>query len=398
MPKIHLVPLALYLYVAGRFVLPLPLAAEWRWLAALILLAIAQQHLVVRTFFGSLASPELPAPILAALGWLFGAFILLAAFLLLRDFVTVLLWLFGQAGLPLGFSVSGARWGVGGCVAALVVSGFAVWRAIRVPDVRTMEIRLARLPVELDGMRLVQISDLHASKLFQAPWVRAVVNKANALDPDLILMTGDLIDGGFEKRAADVAPLRDLKGRRGVFAITGNHEYYGGYAEWMEAFGRLGMRVLLNDHVVIGKNGASVVLAGITDSAASRFAKPTPDIQKALSGAPENAPIILMAHRPDGAGAAAEAGVDLQLSGHTHGGQMPGVRFLARRFNAGFVSGLYRIGGMQLYVSNGTGLWDGFPIRIGAPSEITEIVLRSDPNVDAAPVAVTTGHVRPGTS
>lgn len=387
MPTIHLVPLALYLYVVWRFVFPLPLATEWKWLVALALLAIAQQHLVIRKFFGGLASPEMPSAVLAGLGWLFGAFVLLAAFLLLKDVVAVLLWLLGKSGLFSGISVSGIRWGLGACVAALMISGFGVWQAMRVPAVRTVEIRLAKLPAELDGLKLVQISDLHASSLFQAPWVRAVVDKANALDPDLIMMTGDLVDGKLAQRTADVAPLRDLKARHGVFAVTGNHEYYADHAEWMDAFDKLGLRMLLNEHTVIGKNGTAVVLAGITDSAASRFAKPVPDVQNALAGAPENTVTILMAHRPGHAGAAAEAGADLQLSGHTHGGQMPGIRFLARRFNSGFVSGVYRIDDMKLYVSNGTGLWGGFPIRIGTPSEITQIVLRTDSNGEPAQFA-----------
>lgn len=387
MPVFHLVPFVIFLYVGWRFVLPLPFAPEWRWLAALALLAVSQQHLVIRTFFGSLASPELPSGVIAFLGWLFGAFIILAGFLLLKDIVALALLLLGKVGVAHGWSVADIRWAYGAGIAALALSAFGVWQAIRLPDVRTVDIRLAGLPAELDGLRLVQISDLHASSLFRTSWVRAVVEKTNALDADLILMTGDVADGTTARRAADVAPLRDLKARHGVFAITGNHEYYSGHADWMDALDRLGMRVLLNEHAVIGQNGRSLVLAGITDSAAIRFARPAPDLGKALSGAPADAVTILMAHRPEGAEAAAAAGVDLQLSGHTHGGQMPGVRSLAEHFNEGLVSGLYRIGGMQLYVSNGTGLWGGFPIRIGTPSEITQIVLRSDSNSETAQLA-----------
>ena len=379
MPVIHLVPFAIFLYVGWRFVLPLPFAPEWKWLAALVLLAVSQQHLVVRTFFGSLASPELPSSVIAFIGWLFGAFIVLAAFLLLKDAVAVGLFVLEKAGVAQGWSVSDIRWTYGAGIAALALSGFGVWQGIRVPDVRTVDIRLAGLPAELDGLKLVQISDLHASNLFREGWVRAVVEKTNRLDADLILLTGDVADGTPTRRAADVAPLRDLKARQGVFAITGNHEYYSGHGAWMDAFGQLGMRVLQNEHAVVGQNGRSVVVAGITDSAASRFKKPVPNLEETLSGAPAGAPIILMAHRPEGAAAAAAAGVALQLSGHTHGGHMPGVRTLAKRFNEGLVSGLYTIGTMQLYVSNGTGLWGGFPIRIGTPSEITQIVLRTDP-------------------
>lgn len=373
----HVIPFAIFLYVAWRFVLPLPGPAAWKGLAALALLAIAQQHLIVRTFFGSLASPELPYPVLVAVGWLFGAFILLAALLLLKDAAAVLLLLAAKAGLSAGISVSGVGWALGAAVAAIVLSAFGVWQAVRVPDVRTVDIAIPGLPAELDGLRLVQISDLHASRLFPAPWVEAVVDKANALDTDVILMTGDQADGPTARRATDVAPLKGLKARHGVFAITGNHEYYSGHAAWMAALEDLGMRVLMNEHVVIGKNGRSLVLAGITDNAALGFSLTAPDIGAALAGAPKDAPVVLMAHRPPGAARHAEAGVNLQLSGHTHGGQIPGIRELARHFNEGFVSGLYTVGGMQLYVSNGTGLWPGFPLRLGAPSEITQIVLRA---------------------
>lgn len=373
----HVIPLVLFLYVAWRFVLPLPAPAALKGLAALALLAIAQQHLIVRAFFGSLASPELPAPVLVAVGWLFGAFILLAAFLLLKDAAALLLLLAAKAGLSAGFSVSGPAWTLGAGAAALAFSAFGVWQGVRVPDVRTVDIAIPGLPAELDGLSLVQISDLHASRLFPAPWVAAVVEKANALDADVILLTGDQADGPTDRRAEEVAPLAGLKARHGVFAITGNHEYYSGHAAWMAALGDLGLRVLENEHVVIGANGRSLVLAGVTDAAALGFSLAAPDIAAALAGAPADAPVVLMAHRPPGAAAHARAGVDLQLSGHTHGGQMPGIKALARRFNEGFVSGLYAVEGMRLYVSNGTGLWPGFPLRLGAPAEITRIVLRA---------------------
>ncbi len=373
----HVIPLALFLYVAWWFVPALPVGPVGKGLAAMALLAIAQQHLIVRAFFGGLASPELPTPVLLAVGWLFGAFILLAGVLLLKDVVALLLLLAVKAGLPAGLSLAGPGWALGAAAAALVVSAFGVWQAIRVPDVRTVEIPLAALPAELDGMSLVQISDLHASRLLTRPWVEAVVGKANALDADLILMTGDQADGPAARRAGDVAPLAGLKARHGVFAITGNHEYYSGYAAWMAALAGLGMRVLENEHVVIGANGRSLVLAGVTDAAASGFSLAPPDIAAALAGAPADAPVVLMAHRPPGAALHAGAGVDLQLSGHTHGGQIPGLKALARRFNEGFVSGLYAVGDMRLYVSNGTGLWPGFPLRLGSPAEITQIVLRA---------------------
>ena len=320
---------------------------------------------------------------LAALGWLFGTLILLAAFLFLKDVGLIACLVLRKAGCPLNLPFSVSQWNGLFGLFALLLSAIGVWQSVRVPDVRTVEIALARLPAELDGLRVVQLSDLHASRLLQAPWVRAVVEKTNALNPDLILITGDLIDGTPESRAADVLPLQDLWARQGVFAIPGNHEYYASNPQWLSAFGDLGMRMLLNEHVVINEKGRNLVVAGITDRAAERTAAPMPDLQAALDGTPKDTPIILMAHRPDSARANADAGVDLQLSGHTHGGQVLGLHYIAQYVNDGLVSGLCRIGDMQLYVSNGTGLWNGFPVRLGRPAEITQFVLRAPLNAQS---------------
>ena len=374
---IHLIPGLICAYVLWRFVWPLPIRSGSKWLLGLAILLVSQHHLIGRTFFGTLASPEMPFAVLVVLGWLFGAYILLAVFLLFKDAAAILFLLLRKAGIGFSFSFSTARTSGIMLGSALALSGFGVWQAVRVPNVRTVEVVLPRLPAELDGFRLVQLTDLHVSRLYQAPWVKAVVEKTNALNPDLILMTGDLIDGTPQERADDVSPLRDLKAREGVFAVPGNHEYYAEYQPWLSAFSSLGLRMLLNEHVVGPARGQALVIAGVTDRAAARFGAPLPDIQAALSGAPRDAVTILLDHQPRGARTNAGAGVDLQLSGHTHGGQIPGIHCITRAVNGGFVSGIYTVGGMQLYVSRGAGLWPGLPLRLGLPSEITEIVLRS---------------------
>jgi predicted MPP superfamily phosphohydrolase len=173
--------------------------------------------------------------------------------------------------------------------------------------------------------------------------------------------------------------LVELGARDGVVAIPGNHEYYAEYVNWLKTFDRLGLRMLLNGHTTIELGGQSLVLAGITDAAASRVGQPLPAIDAALAGVPPSATVILLSHRPVGAARHAQAGARLQLSGHTHGGQILGPHLLTQWANEGYVSGMYRVGGMQLYVSNGAGLWNGFPIRLGRPSEITRIVLRAAP-------------------
>jgi len=257
------------------------------------------------------------------------------------------------------------------------LSLLGVWQAIRVPDVKNIEVTVPHLPAQMDGLRLVQLSDLHASRLLQAPWMQAVVEKTNALQPDLIVITGDLVDGTPQARAADVQPLQQLSARYGVFAIPGNHEYYVDYVHWLPAFEQLGLHMLLNEQVLVTHNGRQLVLAGITDKAASTSRLPLPDVAASLRDAPQDAPVILLSHRPIGALANARQGVGLQLSGHTHGGQILGPHLLAQWANQGFVSGLYDVQGMQLYVSNGTGLWNGFPIRLGRAAEITHITLRA---------------------
>ncbi|MDP9839759.1 putative MPP superfamily phosphohydrolase [Neorhizobium huautlense] len=191
----------------------------------------------------------------------------------------------------------------------------------------------------------------------------------------MTVITGDFIDGRLKDRRDDVAPLASLRARDGVFAIPGNHEYYFGYESWMRHDANMGIRMLLNNHSVIERGNDKLVLAGLTDLAARGSAFLQPDLDAALHGAPQ-APIILLEHQPGMARRSASAGVALQLSGHTHGGMVLGLDRIVARANDGFVSGLYQIDGMQLYVNNGTGLWPGFALRIGRPSELTVFTLK----------------------
>lgn len=373
----HVVSGLIALYVIWRFVLPLPWQRPGKIVLACLLFLVAEHHLVTRTFFGTMSSPEVPATVLLVLGWAFGTLILLAALLLLRDVLGGLTRPLSRRMSDVLFGSSGLRLALG--VFAAVLAGIGVWQAVRVPEVRTVEIQLPGLPAALDGFTVVQLTDLHASRLLQGPWMEAVVARANALSPDLTLVTGDLVDGTPEARADDVRPLADLQARHGVFAIPGNHEYYAEYRGWMAVFARLGLRMLPNAHVVLPVGDSTLVVAGVTDPVAARFGLPEPDIDAALANAGERDVTILMSHRPVGAHAYAQAGADLQLSGHTHGGQVLGLHLITQLANEGYVSGLYEVGAMQLYVSNGAGLWNGFPIRLGQPSEITQLVLRAIP-------------------
>lgn len=177
-------------------------------------------------------------------------------------------------------------------------------------------------------------------------------------------------------RAESVAELRRLRARHGVLACAGNHEYYSGFKAWTEIFSDLGMSMLLNSHQVLGIRGQELVLVGVTDPVASRFNLPEPDLAAALAGTPDGAVRILLDHRPGNAARNARNRMDLQLSGHTHGGHAPGLSTVVPLFNKGYVRGWYRVAGMPLYVSSGAGLWNGFPLRVGVPSEIALIALR----------------------
>jgi predicted MPP superfamily phosphohydrolase len=360
-----------WLVVVSRFLLPLPWHLSLKVPVAVILLGASQYHLFSRLSSGSVFAPEFPRPLVIAFNLLLSTVLLLAVFQIALDIVTMAL-----AVVTGHFPVVAAEMRYGMGAVAIGLSAYGVYQSIRVPPLKDVEIAIPGLPQALDGYRLVQLTDLHISRLFPATWAEAVVARANALDADLIVMTGDLIDGDVAHRRLDVAPIAKLRARDGVFAIPGNHEYFFDYAAWMREYKRLNLAPLLNSHVVIHRGDAALVIAGVTDRSAAHFGETPPDLAQAIAGAPKQAPIILLDHQPMLAAKAAEAGIALQLSGHTHGGMVVGLDRMVARGNNGYVSGLYRIGGMQLYVNNGTGLWPGFAQRLGVMSELTRITLR----------------------
>ncbi|HLS42938.1 MAG TPA: metallophosphoesterase [Paenalcaligenes sp.] len=373
----HLVTGLTALYVIWSYVRLLSWPRRPKSLLSLVVLLVAEHHLITRTFFGTMASPELPFIVIALLGCAFGALIILACMLLVRDIVGVLWYLGSRFRSQAWVASPTLLYGMG--VVALTLAAVGVWNAVRVPAVKTVELHVPKLAQEFDGFTVVQLTDLHASRLLQRPWMQAVVDKTNALNPDLTVLTGDMIDGSPAARANDVPPLGDLQATYGVYAIPGNHEYYVDYVDWLPVFDELGLRLLFNEHVVIEKNNQRLILAGITDATAASFGQLVPDVQAALQGVDKADPVLLLSHRPTEAKTSAAAGADIQLSGHTHGGQMLGLHWLVKRANDGYVSGLYQVDDMQLYVSNGAGLWNGFPLRLGRPSEITQFILRASP-------------------
>ena len=369
---IRLIPSLPALYVAARVVWPSPWPLAVKLAATVLLIAASQFHLWSRLSSGSVFAPEFPRPVVILFNGAFGALALAAPMLLALDAVALVGW-----AVPGGGWAVPLAWRYAAVLAALVLAALAVAQAVRVPPLKDVTVAIPDLPPAFDGYTLLHLSDLHLSRLFPAPWAEAVVTRANALRTDLIVVTGDFIDGALASRRDDVAPLRALTAPDGVWAVPGNHEYFFDYEAWMRHLGGMGIRMLVNAHTVLQREGGALVLAGVTDRSAPATGHPGPDLAAALAGAPAKAPVVLLDHQPGNAAKAAAQGVRLQLSGHTHGGMIRGLDRLVARGNAGFVSGAYRVGGMVLYVSNGTALWPGFALRLGRPSELTRITLRA---------------------
>ena len=305
---------------------------------------------------------------LTAMGFFSSLFVLT----LLRDLVLLGAYLF--------LSAEHARlWVEPSAQATLYLSLFVTLAGLviarRRPGVVEIKIPVVDLPLALHGFSIAQISDVHVGPTIKRGFVEGVVRRVNELKADLIAVTGDLVDGSVQQLSAHTAPLAGLTARHGAYFVTGNHEYYSGERAWTEEIRRLGLRVLKNEHVVLKHDGASLILAGVTDYSAHHFdPAQRSDPAAALRGAPLDAGAkVLLAHQPSSAMAAANAGYDVQISGHTHGGQFWPWNLFVHFFQP-FSSGLHRLKNLWIYVSRGTGYW-GPPNRFGVPSEITRIRL-----------------------
>jgi len=311
----------------------------------------------------------------AALAWIglvcMGLFSSLFVLTALRDVALLLAtgaaMLWPAAVVPASLATPSAR---AVAIAAVLVTLWGFANARRIARVVRVDVPIAGLPDALDGFTIAQVSDVHVGPTIKRPYVEAIVDAVNRLDVDLVAVTGDLVDGSVRELAEDVAPLAGLRAKEGVFFVTGNHEYYSGAPAWVHELRRLGLTVLMNEHVVVRRNDARLVVAGVTDFSAGHFDRSeASDPAAALAGSPRGAVRLLLAHQPRSAAAAEAAGFDLQLSGHTHGGQFLPWNFLVR-LQQPFTAGLHRWRRMWVYTSRGTGYW-GPPKRFGAPSEIT---------------------------
>jgi uncharacterized protein len=338
-------------YVWLRFVDAAHLPRPWHVLATIAIVVFAPSlpvaTMVLRRLPRATAKPYI---------WLAYTWFGFAVYLLVAAAVTHLVCAI-TGGDPRTAAIAGV-----GAAAATVVYGLV--HVATGPIVRRVRVPLAKLPARAEGYTSVQLTDVHIGPILGDHFAAKVTAKVNALAPDLIVITGDLVDGRLDELRRHVEPLRDLKARDGVYAVTGNHEYYWNANAWLEHLRSLGIRILRNQRVTIRE---AFELAGVDDSSA------TEDVPRALAGRDAALPVVLLAHHPRTIARAVAAGVDLQLSGHTHGGQLLPLGWLSRLFEP-HVAGLARFGATWLYVSEGTGFW-GPPMRVGTSSEIALLTL-----------------------
>ncbi|MGR6322794.1 metallophosphoesterase [Micromonospora soli] len=256
------------------------------------------------------------------------------------------------------------------------VTGYGVRTAMGPPRLDRVQIPLAKLPRSMDGLRIATVSDIHLGPLRGRSHTERIVAMINRMDADLVAVVGDLVDGSVAELGTAAEPLRDLRFRYGSFFVTGNHEYYSGVEEWVREVDRLGLRVLQNERQEIRARGGVLDLAGVNDVTAAGTGLAAPaDYAAALGDRDPSRPVVLLAHQPVAAHEAAKFGVDLQLSGHTHGGQMAPFNLLVK-LQQPVVSGLGEVDGTKVYVTNGAGFW-GPPVRVGAPPQVTLVELRA---------------------
>jgi predicted MPP superfamily phosphohydrolase len=356
----------LHAYVATRIAPDLP---GGLWPALFIALVVASALLMP---MGLLARRVRTQPLSDRLAWAgslaMGLFSSLFVLTLARDAVLLLAWLAALSGIagPTAVAVP---------LLALAITAWGFVNARRTAAIVAVDVPITDLPAALHGFTIAQISDIHVGPTIKHAYLRRIVEAVNALGADMVAVTGDLVDGSVRELGAHVAPLAGLASRHGTFFVTGNHEYYSGAPAWVAELRRLGVRVLMNEHVVLEHGEGWLVVAGVTDHSAHHFdPAQRSDPVAAIAGAPAHARVrVLLAHQPRSAEGAEQAGFHLQLSGHTHGGQfLPWNLFV--RLQQPFTAGLHRLRRLWVYTSRGTGYW-GPPKRFGAPSEITHLRL-----------------------
>lgn len=379
-----LLTLSAALYVIIRAVLPLK--SKWYIKALLALATVAAAgkfHLLYFIEGENFFSPVLPAGVIWGGSWLFCAVMCFSLLLLAADIVRLplylLLWLLHRK--------PAVRWhrlsmltNVGMLILSLALTGWGTWCGVRAPEVHHLTLELPVRAEDAAPVRLVQLTDLHADSTKDADFYRDIVRRTNELAPDIVVITGDFADGTVQDCGYALQPLAELNAPMGIFAVTGNHDYFWNRdgKNWTDYLSGLGLRFIDDQaHELCLPAGDGkfkrLLLLGARDPMSHRTGRPPLPLTELCRNASSPSPSVLLAHQPGIAPEAADLGVELQLSGHTHGGQFPGLQSLVARKNRGYVHGLYRVGNMQLYVSAGTSLWTPVCMRLGVPSEITLI-------------------------
>ena len=356
---------ALHIFIGWQILPALPVSTPMKWLGGIWLLL---SFLLIPA--GLLASFIKRQPLSDRLAWIgmlaMGMFSSLLMLTLLRAIIMVVSAWFDVPAADLSAITACAV-----PLLATVSTLLGLFNARRLAKVVRVDVPISQLPTGLHGFTIAQISDIHVGPTIKHGYLNAIVTRVNTLGADVIAVTGDLVDGSVSRLASHTAPLADLKAQHGVYFVTGNHEYYSNADAWIAEVRRLGLIVLMNEHVVLDHQGESILLAGVTDFGAHHFDEShRSDPHLAIRGAKGDVGIkLLLAHQPRSAEAAADAGFDLQLSGHTHGGQFfPWNLFVP--LQQPFTAGLNKLRNLWVYTSRGTGYW-GPPKRIWAPSEIT---------------------------
>ncbi|WPB80858.1 metallophosphoesterase [Archangium violaceum] len=371
-----------HLYLYRRLVRDTVRSRALRLLAVTVFLSMTLLLLFRRKLLDALPVEFADALSVASYTWMGVALLLVISLLVLdlgRGLVVLGQRLRAPASPPvdeerrrfLAQAVAGGAAVTGGGLAA-----YGSWRAFAPPMVTEVVLKVPKLPKALEGLSIVQLTDIHVGPFIQRRFMDELVRQANDLRPDLFAITGDLVDGDVPTLGGHVAALANLESRFGSFFVTGNHDYYSGDEEWSAFLGTLGIQVLRNRHVRIGDAGGSLDLIGVDDwSGGRRRGKKGYDLDQALTGRDPDRASVLLAHQPANFKVAAERGVDVQISGHTHGGQIvPMTLFIGLAWEHS--AGLYQHGGSHLYVSRGCGFW-GPPMRVGSPPELVKLVLTS---------------------
>lgn len=371
---LYLASFIIFLFVSFNLFFRTDCSLFIKSIGTIIIFLVSIKYLIYQFMGGAFFSPQMPRLFLLTMESLYGSLLILFFLLLLYDIYLGGNWILAHFGIPVPKNLHSGMIKSGLAIISLLFGIYGTWQAIKIPDVRTVEISSTKLPEEFNGFSIIQLSDLHIGPILGKEWLEEVVKKTNAQTPDLIVLTGDYIDGTVAELGDELETLARLKAKYGIYGVTGNHEYYWNAEEWKKTLKNMGIELLENTHEQIHVGDQILVLAGVPDIAAARFGLTAPDINKALENAPE-AFRILLAHQPKLFHEFSNY-IDLQLAGHTHGGLMFFIKPLVARFNNGFVNGLYSKNNALLYVHPGTGLWNGFSSRVGAPSEITRIILR----------------------